>query len=291
MASFLDVCRFTAVSSGTGDFVVSAAVTGYQTPASAGATNGATYRYRAESADLSQWEVGYGAYTTGSTTLARTTILFSSTGSKVSFSAAPQVAIVALAEDLNTFVVGVIGTDVQAYDSDLAALAVNSTNGLWARTGTGTGSARTITGTSNKISVTNGDGVSGNPTLTVGSDVLDKTATATLAVGYSATSYSGGSQTGSSPTYTPAAANGNFQHITLNGSSLTGTFTVGVPSTVCSILLEIVNSGSGSVAASFSTSGFTKVTGDTWASTNGNKYAAYITKTNSYSHLHLQALQ
>lgn len=102
MASFVNVCRFTAASSGTGDFVVSAAVTGYQTPASAGATNGATYRYRAESSDLSQWEVGYGAYTSGSVTLARTTVLSNSSGttSKINFSAAPQVAIVALAEDL-----------------------------------------------------------------------------------------------------------------------------------------------------------------------------------------------
>lgn len=105
MASFLDVCRFTAASSGTGDFVVSAAVTGYQTPASAGAVNATVYRYRAESSDLSQWEVGYGVYTTAGTTLARTTILFSSTGSKVSFTAAPQVGIVALAEDLATFLV------------------------------------------------------------------------------------------------------------------------------------------------------------------------------------------
>lgn len=52
-------------------------------------------------------------------------------------------------------------------DSDLQALADNSTNGLWARTGTGTGAARTITGTANKVTVTNGDGVSGNPTLTI----------------------------------------------------------------------------------------------------------------------------
>jgi hypothetical protein len=102
VASFLDVCRFAATSSGTGDFVVSSAVTGYQTPASAGAVSGAIYRYRAESADLSQWEVGYGAYTSGTTTLARTTILFNSSGttSAINFSAAPQVAIVALAEDL-----------------------------------------------------------------------------------------------------------------------------------------------------------------------------------------------
>jgi hypothetical protein len=57
-----------------------------------------------------------------------------------------------------------IGTDVQAYDADLAALAANSTDGLWAHTGAGTGSARTITA-GNGISVTNGDGVSGNPTI------------------------------------------------------------------------------------------------------------------------------
>jgi hypothetical protein len=57
-----------------------------------------------------------------------------------------------------------IGTDVQAYDADLAALASNSTDGLWAHTGAGTGSARTITA-GNGISVTNGDGVAGNPTI------------------------------------------------------------------------------------------------------------------------------
>ncbi|NGX96786.1 MAG: hypothetical protein G4V63_16695, partial [Candidatus Afipia apatlaquensis] len=65
----------------------------------------------------------------------------------------------------------VIGTDVQAYDSDLAALAANSTNGIWARTGAGTGSARTITGTANEITVTNGDGVSGNPTASLPSSL------------------------------------------------------------------------------------------------------------------------
>lgn len=64
------------------------------------------------------------------------------------------------------------GVDYQAYDADLAALAANSTNGLWARTGAGTGAARTITGTANQITVTNGDGVSGNPTLSLPADVL-----------------------------------------------------------------------------------------------------------------------
>lgn len=64
-----------------------------------------------------------------------------------------------------------IGVNVQAYDADLQALADNSTNGLWARTASGTGSARTITGTANEITATNGDGVSGNPTLSLPSAI------------------------------------------------------------------------------------------------------------------------
>ena len=96
---FLDACGFNPASGGTGDFVVSAAVTGYQTPAGAGAVNGAVYSYRAQSSDLSQWEIGYGAYATGTTTLARTTVTASSTGSKVNFSAPPSVYVTALTAD------------------------------------------------------------------------------------------------------------------------------------------------------------------------------------------------
>jgi len=64
-----------------------------------------------------------------------------------------------------------IGTNVQAYDADLDALAGVSANGVLARTGAGTASARTITGTSNQVSVSNGDGVSGNPTLSTPQDI------------------------------------------------------------------------------------------------------------------------
>ncbi len=55
------------------------------------------------------------------------------------------------------------GTDVQPYSAQLTAIAANSTNGFWARSGSGTGAARTMTGTASQIGVTNGDGVSGNP--------------------------------------------------------------------------------------------------------------------------------
>jgi hypothetical protein len=99
---FIDACSFIPSSGGTGNFVVSAAVQGYQTPASAGAVNGNVYSYRAESVDKSQWEDGFGAYTSSSVTLARTTITANSNGntSAVNFSAAPNVYITAASADL-----------------------------------------------------------------------------------------------------------------------------------------------------------------------------------------------
>lgn len=111
VASFLDVCRFTPTLGGTTDWTYSAAVTGYQSPTAAGAVNAAIYHYRAESADLSQWELGQGAYNSGTGVFARTTVLYNSSGTgtgagqsgagtKISFSTVPQVAIVVLAEDL-----------------------------------------------------------------------------------------------------------------------------------------------------------------------------------------------
>jgi hypothetical protein len=102
MAEFLDICRFIPTAGGSADWTFAAAATGYQSPAAAGAANGAVYRYRAESSDLSQWEIGYGAYNSSTGVVARSSVLFNSSGntSKINFSAVPQVAIVALAEDL-----------------------------------------------------------------------------------------------------------------------------------------------------------------------------------------------
>ncbi|CAB4203019.1 hypothetical protein UFOVP1365_11 [uncultured Caudovirales phage] len=52
-------------------------------------------------------------------------------------------------------------------DATLNALAAYNTNGLLTQTGADTFTGRTITGTANEITVTNGDGVSGAPTLSI----------------------------------------------------------------------------------------------------------------------------
>lgn len=63
-------------------------------------------------------------------------------------------------------------TDAQGLDSDLTALANTASTGLYTVTGSGTSATRTLTGTANQITVTNGSGVAGNPTLSFPSTSL-----------------------------------------------------------------------------------------------------------------------
>jgi len=169
---------------------------------------------------------------------------------------------------------GVSGNPTLALANDLAALEGMSSTGIVARTASETYAQRTITGTSNVITVTNGDGVSGNPTLTTGSLVVRNDTTSNLTAGYTATSFSAGTK--SSGTFTPDPTSGNFQHYT-NG----GAHTLAPPSSVCSMIIECTNASAGAIT----TSGFTIVDGDTYSSTGTKKHIFTITKTNSFSRL------
>lgn len=62
---------------------------------------------------------------------------------------------------------GVSGNPTLALANDLAALEGLASTGIAVRTTTDTWAQRTITGTAAEITVTNGDGVSGNPTLSL----------------------------------------------------------------------------------------------------------------------------
>lgn len=60
----------------------------------------------------------------------------------------------------------VLGADVQPFSNILTSISAVVSNGLLIKTGTNTVAGRTITGGTN-ITVSNGDGVSGNPTISV----------------------------------------------------------------------------------------------------------------------------
>ncbi|BCV00543.1 MAG: hypothetical protein CM15mV36_0330 [Caudoviricetes sp.] len=65
------------------------------------------------------------------------------------------------------------GQSAQPYDLDLVAIAGLTTTGLISRTSGGAMSTRTIAGTAGRISVNDGGGINGNPTI----DIISTTVT------------------------------------------------------------------------------------------------------------------
>lgn len=100
--------------------------------------------------------------------------------------------------------------------------------------------------------------------------------------GYAATSKNLGTLSG---TVTLTYATGNIQHAT-NG----GAVTINAPTAagVYTIIVEIVNGGS---AGAITLSGFTKVDGDAFTTTNGSKFQLHVAKTNSAVSATVKALQ
>ena len=147
-----------------------------------------------------------------------------------------------------------IGTNVQAYDAELQAISGLSANGLITRTSSSTAEARTITGTTNVITVTDGDGVAGNPTLTVGPLVArtDTVQTFTVAQRGSITTLTDGA------TITPDFAANNHYEVTLGGNR-----TLANPTNVVagqSGVIRVVQDGTGSRTLAY---------GGNWKFSNG----------------------
>lgn len=112
-------------------------------------------------------------------------------------------------------------------------------------------------------------------------DTLKSDTTKALTAGYTSTDYNAGTK--STGTFTPDPANGNFQYA-VNG----GAHTLAPPASSCTMIVQYTNNAT---AGTITTSGFTKVTGATPGTTNGDDFIAFITRINGFSHLAWQALQ
>jgi hypothetical protein len=78
-----DRVQETSTTTGTGTITLAGAVSGFQSFSAIGNANTTYYAI----VGGTQWEVGLGTYTSSGTTLSRDTVLASSTGSKIDFSA------------------------------------------------------------------------------------------------------------------------------------------------------------------------------------------------------------
>lgn len=114
-----------------------------------------------------------------------------------------------------------------------------ASSGMVARTAANTSAARTITGTSNRISVTDGNGVAGNPTLTVPDSAQLHVAKLTnlTSNGFVKTGSSDGTLSVDTATYITASSSDTLTNKTLDaegtGNSLTIPFKLWLPAAGC----------------------------------------------------------
>ena len=110
--------------------------------------------------------------------------------------------------------------DIQPLDSDLTALAGNSTAGLWVSTAVGSGAARTLTAPAAGFTITNPAGTAGNPTFVLANDLA----------GVEGLASNGIATRTATDTWAARTITGTANEITLtNGDGVAGNPTVSLP--------------------------------------------------------------
>ncbi len=140
----------------------------------------------------------------------------------------------------------------QAGDANLTGLssAALSGNGIVAKIGAGSFASRTITGTANRISVTDGDGIANNPTLDISASYAGQASITTLGT------IGAGTWQGAvvAPAFGGTGVNNGTRTISVSGSNLSvtgggtvnlGGFTLTVPESGTAALLGATQSFSG----------------------------------------------
>lgn len=190
-----DRVRESSTTTGTGPMTLAGAVIGYQSFGTAIGAGNTTY-YTISNPGINEWEVGIG--TVGAGTLARTTVLASSTGSLVNFTAGSK----------DVFV---------TYPSEAAVFADNAV----------TLTNKTISGSSNTLSNIGNSSLT-NSSVTVGSTNIALGGTATTLAGLTSVTSSSfvGSLTGNADTATTATnlAGGAASQIPYQSASGTTSF-------------------------------------------------------------------
>lgn len=119
-----------------------------------------------------------------------------------------------------------------------------------------------------------GDGAGNLSAATAGTDYLSPSAGATISAGFKRTPYSLGTK---STNWTIDPANGNVQYMT-NG----GAHQITAPANDCEVEIFVIN---GASSGTLTFSGFTgSIMGDTYNTTNGNKFTFIVRRVNGESH-------
>lgn len=120
---------------------------------------------------------------------------------------------------------------------------------------------------------------------------ISNSTTTLISVGYTLSPWNAGGNVATYGTWTPNAANGNYQYANSNGS-----FTLAAPATDCAIDILFSNGQGGAAngAGTITFSGFkvqTAGTGDTYYTIANNQYILSIRRINSISTYFWKALQ